>query len=101
VEKVKRSEYFPNALYATHRQLYDIRVWAQTHEQNTIPEILMLTESLLCQVHIDDEEHEAFSSLFLASDQRVYPACTRIKGKALMINSNTNTSTACTASINP
>lgn len=35
----------------------------------------LLTEPLLSQVNVDDEEHEATSSLFLPTDKRVHPAC--------------------------
>lgn len=35
---------------------------------------LLLTEPLLSQVNVDDEEHEATSSLFLPTDKRVHPA---------------------------
>ena len=33
-----------------------------------------LTETLLSQVHIDDEEHESSSSFFLPSNKCVHPA---------------------------
>lgn len=35
----------------------------------------LLTEPLLSQVNVDDEEHEATSSLLLPTDKRVHPAC--------------------------
>lgn len=35
---------------------------------------LLLTETLLRQVHVDDEEHEPAGSFLLPSDKRVHPA---------------------------
>lgn len=44
--------------------------WTTVHVQL----VVLLTETLLGQVHIDDEEHESSGSFFLSSNKCVHPA---------------------------